>query len=39
MKKKMIAALVLMLVVAYGLSLATAGVAFVGMPGCSENSP
>ncbi|TXT63871.1 MAG: exported protein of unknown function [Promethearchaeota archaeon] len=36
MKKKTIAALALMLVVAYGLSLATAGVS---IPGCSESSP
>ncbi|TXT63750.1 MAG: hypothetical protein BAJALOKI3v1_320046 [Promethearchaeota archaeon] len=36
MKKKTIAALALMLVVAYGLSLATAGVS---IPGCSEAHP
>jgi len=36
MKKKTIAALALMLVIAYGLSLATAGVS---VPGCSESGP
>lgn len=36
MKKKTIAVLALMLVLAYGLSFATAGVS---MPGCSEGGP
>jgi len=39
MKKKTIAALILMLVVAYGLTFAVSGVGPIGMPGCSENSP
>ncbi|MFO7795283.1 MAG: hypothetical protein ACQERB_02695 [Promethearchaeati archaeon] len=38
MKKKTIAVLVLMLVVAYGLSMATTGVSML-MPGCSESGP
>jgi hypothetical protein len=36
LNKKAIAALALLLVVAYGLSMATAGVS---MPGCGETSP
>jgi len=38
MKKKTIAALVLMLVIAYGLSFATSGVSYL-TPGCAEGSP